>query len=116
LFAERSGELAASGEPLVCYEVPLLFEGRLAESLRPVVVVTASVDDQVRRTVARDSTTESDALARIRAQMPLADKAQKADYVIGNSGLLETTLARADHVLDAVCGHFGIDPARYAKP
>jgi dephospho-CoA kinase len=115
LGAEKMRELEARGEPLACYEVPLLYENRLEVAFSPVVVVSASPDQQVARTVARDNGTEDDARARIRAQMPLSAKADRADYVIDNSGALETTLARADEVLDAICASLGIRPDRYPK-
>lgn len=116
LAAERARQLEAGGEPLACYEVPLLFEGSLAESLRPVVVVSASVEAQVARTVARDGCTEEEARARIRAQMPLSEKAERADYVIDNSGSREHTVRQADDVLDALCGRLKVNPGRYPRP
>ena len=41
---------------------------------------------QLARLMARDGSTEAEARARIASQMPVADKAQLADYVIDNSG------------------------------
>jgi dephospho-CoA kinase len=116
LAAERAAELDARGEPLACYEVPLLFEGRLDGVLKPVVVVAAPVETQVARAVARDGGTPEDALARVRAQMPLEEKIRRADHVIDNSGPVSATLARADEVLDALCTELGVDPARYPRP
>lgn len=116
LSAERAQTLDARGEPLACYEVPLLFEGRLAEALRPIVVVTTSVDIQVSRAMARDRASAEEIEARVRVQIPLAEKARLADYVIDNSGPLSSTLARADEVLDSICEQFGIDPNRYPRP
>jgi dephospho-CoA kinase len=114
LAADRTRALDEKGEPLACYEVPLLYENRLESALSPVVVVFVSPEQQVARTVARDASTEDEARARVRAQMPLAEKANRADYVIDNSGTVEETLRRADEVLDEICRSFGIDPARYA--
>jgi hypothetical protein len=51
--------------------------------------------------------------ARLAAQLPLAEKATRADFVIDNSGPLEATLAAADEVLRRVCESVGVDPARY---
>jgi dephospho-CoA kinase len=116
LAVQRTRELDARGEPLACYEVPLLFESRIAEAFRPIVVVVVPVDVQVARTVARDATSDEAARARVRAQMSLDEKARIADYVIDNSGDLASTLARADHVLDAICLRFGVDPLRYPRP
>jgi dephospho-CoA kinase len=115
LLSDRADELGRRGEPLACYEVPLLFEAGLDAALRPVIVVDAPVATQVERTVARDGGTAEEALARIRAQMPLEEKARRADYVIDNTGTVDALRGRADEVLDAVCGQLGVDPSRYPK-
>lgn len=110
---ELLARLEATGEPLVCYEVPLLFEKALEEGLRPVVVVSVPEALQVERARARDHATEAMVRARIAAQLPLVEKAARADYVIDNSGALATTLAAADEVLRRICTTLGLDPERY---
>jgi dephospho-CoA kinase len=113
---ERAARSEALGEPLACYEAALLVERGLADSFRPLVVVTSRGESQVARTVLRDGVTEAEALARIRAQLPLERKIAVADWVIDNDGSLEELWARADDVLDRVCAGAGIDPARYPRP
>jgi dephospho-CoA kinase len=113
--AERTRTLEARGEPLACYEVPLLYENRLESVLSPIVVVFVPPDVQVTRAVARDSSSEHEAQARVRAQLPLSEKAARADYVIDNSGAIEDTLKRADEVLDEICRTLGIDSSRYPR-
>ena len=114
--ARRIAELAARGEPLVCYEVPLLIESGLADALRPLVVVAAPESLQVERTMRRDGATEDQARARIRAQMPVAEKVKLADFVIDNVGSVEDATRRADVVLDSICGQLDVDPSRYPYP
>jgi len=106
-------QLGAAGEPLVCYEVPLLFERGLEASLRPVVVVNVPEALQLARAQQRDASSEAEARARLAAQLPLADKAARADYVIDNAGPLEQTLATADAVLRQVCQSVGVPAQRY---
>lgn len=106
-------QLGAAGEPLVCYEVPLLFERGLETSLRPVVVVSVPEALQVTRARQRDASSEAEARARLAAQLPLADKAARADYVIDNAGPREHTLAAADAVLRQVCQSVGVPARRY---
>jgi dephospho-CoA kinase len=106
-------ELETAGEPLVCYEVPLLFEKGLELGLRPVVVVSVPEALQVERARRRDRATEAMVRARLDAQLPLAEKAARADFVIDNGGALATTLAAADEVLRRICGELGVDPGRY---
>lgn len=116
LSMERAAELAAQGEPLACYEAALIVENGMADGFRPLVVVAAPEARQVERAVARDGGSRDDALARIRAQKPLADKVRLADHVIDNAGSLEDLRRRTDEVLDAICGTLGVDPARYPSP
>eukprot|EP01043_Picozoa_sp_COSAG02_P020240 COSAG02_NODE_994_length_15358_cov_42.651812_4_plen_133_part_00 len=58
-----------------------------------VVVVSVSPDVQLARLMRRDGTTEPEAASRINAQMPLAEKVQRADVIIDNDGN-ETALNR----------------------
>ncbi|MDI1435229.1 MULTISPECIES: dephospho-CoA kinase [Polyangium] len=95
-------ELAQRGEPLACYEAALLVENGLTDAFRPLVVVSAPEAIQVTRTMERDGVDEKAALARIRAQMPVAEKVKVADYVIDTSGTMEQTIQRADEVLAAI--------------
>jgi dephospho-CoA kinase len=110
---DRLRELEARGEPLACYEVPLLFEKGLESGLRPVVVVCVPEAVQFERAQQRDHASEAMTRARLAAQLPIAEKAARADYVIDNSGPLAATLAAADSVLGRVCEDLGVDPARY---
>jgi dephospho-CoA kinase len=110
---ELLAELEAAGEPLVCYEVPLLFEKGLDEALRPVVVVSVPEALQIERARRRDGSTEAMVRARLDAQQPLAEKAARADYVIDNAGPLTATLAAADEVLRHICTALGVNGERY---
>jgi dephospho-CoA kinase len=51
-----------------------------------LVVVVADDPTQVERLMARDGIGRDEALRKIASQMPLAEKARLADYVIENSG------------------------------
>lgn len=94
--------ISASGAPLACYEVPLLFETRQEEHYRPVVVVRTSVETQLARATARDESHREAIAARVAAQLPLAEKALRADYVIDNDGSREHTLREAERVLEDI--------------
>lgn len=91
LAATRIQAAAAAGAPLVVYDVPLLYENGLDASLPAVVVVSVSPATQRARVAARDDLSAEDIEDRIAAQLPLADKATRADYVIDNDGPLERT-------------------------
>lgn len=113
-IASRTLELAAAleekGDRFACYEAALLVENGLADAFRPLVVVAAPEEVQVARAVLRDSCTESEARARIRAQLPLQAKVAAADHVIDNGGDRALTLRQAREVLAAVADLYSRSP------
>jgi dephospho-CoA kinase len=74
----------------VVVEAPLLFEAGMDDWFDHIIVVTAPEDLQVTRASDRSHITREEALSRIRAQMPLAEKAARADYVVENADTLES--------------------------
>ena len=99
LAQKRIQEHVASGSEIVVFEVPLLFEGNLQASLRPVVLVAADVATQKRRLRERDGLTESEAEKHITAQMSVEEKRRLADYVIENDGNLDHLERQVEKVL-----------------
>jgi dephospho-CoA kinase len=91
LADERLQHLREAGAALIVYEAPLLFEANARGRVDKVLVVTASVEVQIARLMARSGLRRSDAIARVEAQMPLAEKIRRADFVIDNSGSVEQT-------------------------
>ncbi|HTM46206.1 MAG TPA: dephospho-CoA kinase [Polyangiaceae bacterium] len=102
LFAGRKAALEGKGVQLACYDVPLLFERKLEDQLRPIVVVSVPPQTQLERLMARDHLTAAQAEARLGSQLPLKDKAALADYVIDNSKGREETERQALSVLAAI--------------
>lgn len=76
-------------ETLIAVEAPLLFEAGMEDWFHHIVVVTASEDNQIARLRERSNLTQDEARARIRAQMPLAEKASRAHHEIQNDGTLD---------------------------
>jgi dephospho-CoA kinase len=111
--AERAAELAARGEPLVCYEAALLVENGLADAFRPLVAVVAPEDVRVARAVTRDGGTAEAALARIRAQVSVAESTRVADFVIHNDADRAALLRKADETLARVCQRASVSLERY---
>lgn len=99
LAQARFAELARQGVDWAAYDVPLLFEVGLDAWLRPVVVVAASETTQLARICARDALNEAEARARLAAQLPLSDKARRADYVLENNGTRAELAAQVDALL-----------------
>lgn len=96
LAAERMATLSAAGQALIVYDVPLLFENGLERFLPETIVVSVPEEVQRTRVHARDGLRPEEIEARLRAQLPLAQKAARATYVIDNSGSLEQTEASVD--------------------
>jgi dephospho-CoA kinase len=92
--AARAAALAAAGHALAFFEAALLVETGLHAQLDGLVVVLAGEEAQIDRVMARDACSRESALARIRAQRPLADKVAVADHVVDNGGSLEDTRAQ----------------------
>jgi len=77
--------------PLLVVDAPLLIETNLQVLVEEVWLVTCNEKEQIRRLMARNNLSHTDALARIKAQMPLEEKKKYADQVIDNSGSIEET-------------------------
>lgn len=77
----------AKGKPraVVIYEVPLLFEADVDKRVDTIIVVTADRGTQVARLRKRNGLSRTEALRRIRSQMPLAKKIQQADHVLNGT-------------------------------
>jgi len=116
LSAQCASDLRARGEPLACYEAALLVENGLAGAFTPLILVAATEGAQLLRVMARDRLASAEAEARIRAQMPLAEKVKLAAFVIHNDGSLTDLVARADAALAFVADHVGVPLERYPIP
>lgn len=101
MMRERIAAGVAAGHVVVA-EIPLLFESEPARALvGPAVVVYADAETQKERLMVRDGLTESEAEARMAAQLPMADKVARADYVIDNGGSEAHTREQVHALWDA---------------
>ena len=80
-------------------DIPLLYETGRECDFDAVIVTSCPVETQVERIIARDGVTEADARARIAAQLPIDEKARRADYVIRTDGTFEETDRQVREVL-----------------
>lgn len=91
----RTQELLAKEPPLIVMDIPLLYEGKYDEKFDAVMVVYVDEMTQKERLMRRNPhLTEKDALNRIKSQMPIAEKAERADILIDNNGSIEQTIAQ----------------------
>jgi len=73
-------------EGIVFYDAAVLIEAGGHTKMDRLVVVSTDQATEVVRLMSRDGLSEDEARGRIATQMPVADKAALADYVIDNSG------------------------------
>lgn len=90
---ERLGD-----SPMVVVDIPLLYETGRARDFDCVIATVCAADTQRSRLAARGLAGEA-IDQRLYAQIPAAEKAARADYVIDTSGSFESTNAQLDQIL-----------------
>ena len=93
LREETEKERSRQGR-LIIWDVPLLIEVGWDRYVSCVWVVSANPETRAKRIMARDGVCRDDALRRIAAQMPDAEKCRRADCVLMNQGSREQLQAR----------------------
>jgi dephospho-CoA kinase len=97
-FLARLAELEAQDfAGIVVWDAPVMVESGGHQAMDRLVVVVADPATQRARALARDGDA-TDAERKIASQMPLAEKARLADYVIDNSGDRAATESRTREV------------------
>ena len=89
-------------QPFAVADIPLLFETGRDADFDAVIVTACDPDTQVRRVITRDRVTEAEARQRIAAQLPLAEKVRRADYVITTDGSPADTDRQVREVYEAL--------------
>jgi dephospho-CoA kinase len=98
---QRSREIAGK-EPhaVIVYDAALLIEAGAHKRMDKIIVVTADEQTQLARLKARDHLSAEEAGRRIATQMPLAEKAKVADYVIDGTLPMEQLRAEVRRIHD----------------
>lgn len=95
---------------LVFFDAPVMIESGNYRNMDRLVVVVTDEGTQIERLMARDGIGREETLRKIRSQMPLAEKAKLADYVIDNSGERAVTETRAREVYAALLADLAARP------
>jgi dephospho-CoA kinase len=98
-IAQWASSQEQAGARWILVDIPLLFETGRDREFDRVIVAACSPGEQVRRLMRRDGLSERDALARLAAQWPIADKVGRANAVVDTGGAFEDT----DRQVDAIC-------------
>jgi dephospho-CoA kinase len=100
VHAERAHFLFANqNTPVVLFDIPLLFETHGEEAFDKIIVVSALVEAQRRRVLARPGMTEAKLQAILERQLPDEEKRRRADFVVDTGGDLSTTERQVHEVL-----------------
>ncbi|WDH74961.1 dephospho-CoA kinase [Exiguobacterium marinum] len=89
-----------AGEPVVIFDIPLLFEGTMLDLVDYSVVVYCREEIQLMRLMERNGLTKEEALARIHSQIPIEDKKHQADYLVNNNGALGELPSQIDRLVE----------------
>lgn len=90
--------LATTGTPVAVVVIPLLYETAVESRFHAVVCVGCSALEQARRLAARGWTPE-ESLQRQAAQLPVAEKIRRADFIIWSEGGLAAHRQQVEGVL-----------------
>lgn len=105
IFKEIERQIKAKRQEnidLIVLDIPLLFESNAQKYCDRVLVITSSPAVELTRLKQRNHLSTEEAKARINSQMPLAEKAAKADYVVDNTGTIDELEEKLTQVLLAI--------------
>ena len=91
-----------AGEPMLVFDIPLLFEGSGHEAVDTIVVVSAPAETQRERVLARPGMTVEKFEHILGLQTPDSQKRERADHVIDTGTSLEETRTQISKLINAL--------------
>ncbi|MGG6264613.1 dephospho-CoA kinase [Leptolyngbya sp. AN03gr2] len=79
--------------------IPLLFEAQMTDLVTEIWVVSCPESQQIQRLMQREKLSLEQAQARIRSQMSIEEKRDRADHILDNSTTLEALMQQVDRAL-----------------
>ncbi len=108
-------EHAARGAPLVVFDIPLLFETGADALMDATIVVSAPLDVQKARVLARPGMTEDKFKLLLSRQLSDAQKRARADFVVETGGTIEETQLALDRIVADLSTRIGTAQARWSS-
>jgi len=82
--------------PIIVLSIPLLFEAKMTDLVTTIWVVSCDFETQLSRLQIRNNLDRDSAIARIKSQMPLAEKIKKSDLILNNNNSIENLYQEID--------------------
>lgn len=100
------------GDKIVVCVIPLLFERKLVDNFDTIVLVDAPRELRMERLLETRGVDEAEAMNMIAAQMPAELKRARADYVIENTGPMESLERDVDTLWNSLLGRGAGTPVK----
>lgn len=107
VMREEAETAERNGASIVFMDIPLLYESKLQYMVEKIVVVYAPAAMQLARMMERDELEEEQAQKRLRAQFPIDQKREEADFLIDNSRSREETERQVEDMLAEIRAELG---------
>ena len=93
-----AGAAARDPDGIAVVEAAILIETGSYRRFDRIILAVCTEEQQIQRAMHRDGWTREEAEARLKRQMPLAEKRKYADFVIDTSGSKESTVEQVRRV------------------
>lgn len=98
-MAKKRDELIDLKREVIVMDIPLLYEGGRPSYLEKVLLAYVTEETQLKRLIERDECSKEEALSRIKSQISIEEKAEKADAIIDNNGSRDESYKQLLNVL-----------------
>jgi dephospho-CoA kinase len=93
-------EIGKTRKKMVVLDVPLLIEAGWQDMVDAVIVVRATVKEEIERLRKRSGHTRAEVFRRLKYQLPFRDKRKFADFIVDNRGPLGDTDKQVKRIFD----------------